>query len=469
MKRKTFKINRIIAVMMLACVFTFAFVWTNPSASEQINGNAQEEPKTVTVVEEQKTVAESETTVNGEISEVVTLRAEKRGSPLINLKDGKRLRTKFVGAESQTQSFINEQAEPLTMTNADLNADGAAELIVGYAGTDGGHLAIYQGNLDSLSARTPQIFEDMKQGNFPEPFLPEAKLVALPVAPDFIGAGDFNRDGQKDIIAAQRGDNRAFLLLGGNRGGYKISFVELTGRVTAMLTENIDPLDNVPDVAFAVAGDGGASLLIYNNSADAFAAPPEVYPLPVPASSLAIGQLDNYAPMDILAAGGGRATIIYGAYPKISERRSEQIENGRGAQVENLIEGFDVTGARIGNFVWDRENLPEIALMSADGSVRILERGKLDKRPFSESELKSRALRHRELIEQQKAVRNLDYQPRQAKSGRERWIESDRFQTSAIGESERASSTTFFTSARMTPLGVEDLLVMDSASRKIHV
>ena len=466
MNRKIFKINRIIAVMLLASVFTFAFVWTNSSASEQLSTGVEKQASTAEI-EGLKTVSEPKTIADGEATEIVTLRAEKRGSPLINLQDGKKLRTKFIGSENETQSLNSSQAR--TMTNADLNADGAADLIVGYAGGSGGHLALYQGNLDTLSARTPEIFEEMKQGRFPAPFLPEARLINLPIAPDYIGAGDFNRDGYKDIVAAERGDSRAFLLLGNSRGNYRLSYVELSGRVTAMLTENIDPSDNAADVAFAVTGETGASVLIYNNATDAFGSEPETYRLAAAATSLAIGQLDSLAPMDILAAGNGKAAIIHGAYPENTDSRTEQTEALRSGQVENLTEGFDAAAVRVGNFVWDRENRSEIALMGGDGSVRILERGKLDKRPFSEAEYKSRQFKHRELMEQEENLRNLNYQPRGTRPAREKWAESDRIQLSAALESDRASSATFFSSARMTPLGVEDLLVVDSASRKIHV
>jgi hypothetical protein len=129
--------------------------------------------------------------------------------------------------------------------------------------------------------------------------------------------------------------------------------------------------------------------------------------------------------MDILAAGNGKVAIIHGAYPENRDSRTEQSAALRSGQVESLTEGFNVSAVRVGNFVWDRENRPEIALLSGDGSIRILERGKLDKRPFTESENKSRIFKHRELMNQEEEIRNLDYQPRTSKPRREKWIESD--------------------------------------------
>ena len=251
MNRKTIKFTyRIAAALLLASIFTFAFVRTRSSASEQVDKGVQN----------QKASAESKSNVVGETPEVAALKAEKRGFPLLNLRDGKKFQTKYVGASGAEQSLGAEQARPLTMTNADLNADGAADLVVGYAnGSGGGHLAFYRGSLDTLSARTPEVFEGMKEGRFPAPFLPETSLIQLPIAPDFVGTGDFNRDGSKDIIAAQRGDDKIYLLVGNNKNSFKSSYIELPGRVTAMLTDNIDPLDNAADIAFAIAG--GRSIL----------------------------------------------------------------------------------------------------------------------------------------------------------------------------------------------------------------
>jgi hypothetical protein len=66
--------------------------------------------------------------------------------------------------------------------------------------------------------------------------------------------------------------------------------------------------------------------------------------------------------------------------------------------------------------------------------------------------------------------RNLNYQPQQAKAVRVKWTEADSFQIAAPLDANRsASSVSFFTSARMTPFGVEDLLVVDSNNHKLHV
>jgi hypothetical protein len=133
MKQKTFIVNRIIAVMLLTSVFTFAFVWSTSSASNQSNDGAVEQSSTAEA-EEPTSFYQPKKNAEKEISPVV-LRAQMRGFPLINLQDGKTLETNFVGSKSATQSFGSAQAR--TMTNADLNLDGAPDLVVGYAGGSG--------------------------------------------------------------------------------------------------------------------------------------------------------------------------------------------------------------------------------------------------------------------------------------------------------------------------------------------
>ncbi len=462
MNRKTFKFaSRVAAAVLLflASVSVFAVVLVHSSSdSEPITASvAKSKPGITTATRNGTFAAEKQT------PEAVTLKAERRGFPLINLRDSKRLDTEFAG-ESPADSLVASSAKPRTLANTDINADSALDLIVGYASGDGssGHLAVYQGSKDTLSATSPEVFKGFQQGEFPAPFLPEARLIKSPVQPDFIGTGDFNRDGSKDIIAAGRNDAKAFLLLGNGAGAFKTTFVELPGQVTAMLADNIDPLDNVADIAFAVNTENGASLVVYRGATDAFGESPDVYPLPAEAASLAIGQLDGNTPMDIVAAVSGKVAIIHGSYP-------DENQSARAGHVEILDQVFDAAAVRVGNFVWDRENLPEIALLSNDGSVRILERGKLDKRMFTEAEFKARALRHRELMKQEEARRNLNYKPQRANKALEKWAETDRIQVSSSLNPVSGSNTAFFTSARMTPLGVEDLLVVDSASRKLNV
>ena len=211
MNRISSKINRSIVLVFAVFVIACAFVWTRSSASERGENKNQ--------TQENSSLAKEKT--DRETSETSPLKTEKRGFPLINLQDGKKLETELIASDGEARTL--GAARPQAMIDADLNLDGAADLIVGYAdGGGAGYLVLHQGSLDTLSARTPEIFEGMKEGRFPAPFLSQAGLIKLPIEPDFIGAGDFNRDGWKDIVVAARGGNSIVLLAGSERGDFAL-------------------------------------------------------------------------------------------------------------------------------------------------------------------------------------------------------------------------------------------------------
>jgi CSLREA domain-containing protein len=471
MNRKTFKFaSRGVAALLLASVSAFALVLTHSSASsEQPIVNAPNQPTNV-----ESKIGSLGAKTDAETPDAITLKAEKRGFPLINLLDGKKLGSELLaGAAAQSRVA----GRPQTMLNADLNLDGASDLIVGYASSNGGHLLVYQGNPDSLSARAPESFEGIKEGRFPAPFLSSAKSVELSIAPDFIGAGDFNRDGYKDIIAAARGANSLVLLAGNANADFSLQTIELPGQVTALLAENIDPADGQPDVAVALSDSNGAWLFVFDNEHNVFAEQPRMYLLPAAATSLALGQLDDSAPMDILAAAGGKAVVIHGSYPEKNESPESQLK-ANAYQVETLNAGLDVAAVRVGHFVWDRENRPEIALLGASGTIQILQRGNIDRRQYSEEEWETYWTKREEQDQIELQRRSADPTNRaiavqtnqkQQRQTAQKWTEADSFQLSSGLNLSGVSAASVFTSARMTTQGVDNLIVADSASRKIKV
>lgn len=389
-----------------------------------------------------------------------TVNAAQRGFPLLNLQDGRKLGTTYRGAATALEGA---QARATAMATADFNQDGAADLVAAYAGGNGGYLAFYRGNLETLSARTPETFEGMKRGQFPAPFAAEANLIAVPVAPDFVGTGDFNRDGAMDVIVAARGDSAVYLLAGNGRGEFKLERVAVNGQIAALLTGNIDPLDNLADVALSLSGGSGAELRVYSGSTNAFDGAPLPYPLPATATSLALGQLDDGAPMDILAAAGTQMVIVHGAYPS-----SGEADNSK--RVEVIDQGFEIGAVRAGNFVWDRDQQSEIALLDPTGTVRILERDGLNKTPYTAAEGKQLWRVRREQLLAQDAAHGQEIAAGAQSSRRYVWSEADRMaNVSAPVDRAVAATPAFFTSIRMTTEPVDDLVVVDSANRKIQI
>src|SRR6185503_5689230 len=60
------------------------------------------------------------------------------------------------------------------------------------------------------------------------------------------------------------------------------------------------------------------------------------------------------------------------------------------SRVERVNVGPSVRGLALGQFTWDRQGRSEIAALTNDGTVHIVQNGKLDTRPFSEAEAAQR-------------------------------------------------------------------------------
>src|SRR5262245_5730631 len=152
--------------------------------------------------------------------------------------------------------------QPLALASGDFDEDGMPDLLSGYASGDAGVIkrrrgniaAVYPGARDTKSAERETIVA---------PFHDAEGVTGLPVAPDFIGAGDFDADGHLDVVVASHGVERLYWLSGDGHGdfGYAQS-VEIPGRVTAMITGEINRADGLADVIVGVNGPGGPQLLV---------------------------------------------------------------------------------------------------------------------------------------------------------------------------------------------------------------
>src|SRR5262249_15734876 len=125
------------------------------------------------------------------------------------------------------------------------------------------------------------------------PFFVPSRAFELPGSPDFLGAGDFDGDGHRDVLAAQRGSSELVLLSGDGLGGFgPWRQLALPGNITALMTGDVNRIDGLADVLVAVNSGGASKLLIYESSSGALNADPETINLPATSPSIAIGQLD---------------------------------------------------------------------------------------------------------------------------------------------------------------------------------
>jgi Concanavalin A-like lectin/glucanases superfamily/Bacterial Ig domain/FG-GAP-like repeat len=401
----------------------------------------------------------------------VSVKAAGRGNAMLHLADGRAMPTTFEAPANLSAVLKQGVAQPRALASADFDADGTADLVIGYSSPRGGVLAFQRGYVGAFSPQNNEEWEGMKRGHFPAPFLPAARAIALPEAVDFIIAGDFNRDGYQDVIVAARGSSALYFIAGGGQHGFgEAERIALPGAVSALAVGDVNRGDGAPDVLVGVSGKA-SQLLVFDSPANPLAAKPTVYPLDGEARSIAVGIIDKDNFADIAVAVGKGVTVIHGA------------ETSQGARIERIEVGTEVSQVALGEFIWDREGKTEIAAMTADGSVHLLAQGLLDRRQYSQSELLAKmADRYKELRHGQEMpealrtklteqYRELGYAetvsalspPTSRDAAALRWIDTEKF--AAAG----GSSQPLLLTAHLSGGSKTDLLVVDPANGRLRV
>jgi hypothetical protein len=317
----------------------------------------------------------------------VSLHAQGRGTPLLNLSDGHDLITEYVGA-GKREVLESHAAQPLALATGDFDEDGVPDLISGFAvnviaGTLGvppasgsGLLTLHRGSVDAIYPNTPEAEQRKVTGRFSgAQFLSPAQVFEAPATPSFLGAGDFDADGHYDVVMATRGNSKLYWMAGDGRGGFgPAQEIELLGSVTALTTGEINRSDGLADIVVGIARTTDthdtAQALVFEGPEGALKHEPEVIPLPAAATSLALGQLDEGSEMDLAAAAGTDLVIVHGRDRCLSLDQEERSRVLR-AKVEHRPMAFSIASLSIGDFSGDY--LSEVALLGDDGVVHILE------------------------------------------------------------------------------------------------
>ncbi len=324
----------------------------------------------------------------------ITVHAAGRGKPYLNFQDGRSMQAIYRGDSALTSALQNGVAQARSLASADFDRNGTPDVLAGYAFNGAGMITLQRGNPDAFAPTDDSVFVRMQQGYDPASLLPDADVYALPVSPDFLVTGTFTHDSEKDVLFAAKG-GALYLMAGdgsGRLGGPQQ--IELPGPVTALAAGEFRAADGFTDVAVGVSGSGGDSLLIFD-AVEGFSNALAQYPLSGPASAIELGGLDDDPFMDVAVAAGSEVLIVHGW------GRKEQV--AAAARAERITVASDLRGLAVGEFAWDRQGRSEIAALSADGTVHIVQNAKLDSRPFSEAEAAQRTrgnLRPQERISQ---------------------------------------------------------------------
>jgi hypothetical protein len=325
----------------------------------------------------------------------ITVHAAKRGRPWINFQDGRELRTTYTATAELKAAGLDVllkqgQAQPSSLTSGDLNKDGFPDLISSYASPDGsGLVTLRYGDPEAFGPQKPETIEGIKNGRFPEPFLAKAIVLSVPEASDFVVSGDFDHDSYQDILTAARGGTTMYLLAGDGSGRFfEPDPISLPGQVTTLIADSIDRFDGYADVAVGVVGAAGSQVLVYAGEQGVFADEPAAFALPAEATALALGQLDDKLPLDLAVAAGNDVVIIHGVGEPTPGSGSAVNPRSaiRNSQLERISFPYFIASVATGDFIPDRDYRMELALLSDDGSVHIMARGRLDTRPVTPEE-----------------------------------------------------------------------------------
>src|SRR5205807_3828541 len=104
-------------------------------------------------------------------------------------------------------AVVSAGAQPLSLTTGDVDEDGIADLLLGYAG----HVSIQRGNLDAFAPQSDASFQAITHGQFPAPFLAQSSRLATPVNPDFIAVGRFTASGHNDLVIAAKSGSALYV------------------------------------------------------------------------------------------------------------------------------------------------------------------------------------------------------------------------------------------------------------------
>jgi hypothetical protein len=140
----------------------------------------------------------------------------------------------YHGPPALVDALNGGEAHARALGRADLDTDGAPDLVVGYASHGAGIVTIQRGNRDAFAPKQQSVFEQMQRGSDPESFSADARAVRVPELVSYVQAGEFNRDKRPDVLAAARGGG-LYLLAGDGHGGLgPAKAVALPGPVTTL-------------------------------------------------------------------------------------------------------------------------------------------------------------------------------------------------------------------------------------------
>lgn len=434
----------LVAVAIISTAFFFAFNNDFLSKAETIPNRASSGATQNVKISEKPYQSDAET---------IKRESQDDSRDFVNFQNGRVLKTDALADVFTAQGINLAQVTAVSVATDDFNADGYPDLVCGYAASEGGFLLVYFGDEQAFSPSNKNVIRDIADNlNFPAPFK-TTMFIKLSDAPDFLFAGDFNRDGSKDILTAARGGQVLNLIANEGENLTPQQPINVGGVISTVAAGRKNLTDDFADV-FVGINDG--RILIYEAKETIFEQTPSVRSLYAPAKQILLNNLDEDGAADLAIISDGRLFISHGDDALL--RKDGGYLDPRAGQIEAVDLPFVVNNLTLGEFVWDREARTEIAVIGDDGAIRILTRGTLDTRPFSETEIREKRLLLQEIRDGRRSADSTARIPQEI-SG---WILAEEI-------SGGAASASLLLNARSSALPNDDLLLLNGASRRIKV
>lgn len=309
-----------------------------------------------------------------------------RGYRLIETDEAGSLSRSFDATASRGSASFS----PIASASADFDEDGAADLITASAVSQSGRLTLYRGNLDSIYPNSVEAQRRRATGEFTDsPFMPSPIVFEARERPDFLEAGDFDRDGHQDLLTASRGSQAVFLFPGDGKGRFgDARRFDLAGKVTALAAGEVNVRDGMIDVVIGVAQPDGAHALIFDGREGLLEANPERIGLPAEATFIALGQLDDMNlgserkkssirdfqkrteplyPLDLVVASDTNLLIVRGR-----DKRQPRGQATMQPAMKRVSLPTKITSLSLGDF--NADDRAEIALLDAQGMISLVRR-----------------------------------------------------------------------------------------------
>lgn len=360
----------------------------------------------------------------------------------------------YSGKPATVQALASGQLKPLALTTGDLDGDGVEDLVAGYASANGGVLVIHRGNLDAFAPQSHASWQAIGEGRFPSPFLPQAKAIDLPEAPDFLAIGNFTGDGHLDVVVGARGSHTLYILANDGKGDLLApQAIGLSGGLTSLGTTHFDSATAYSHIVAGTSAQTGALLSIFEGTPSGINVIATAA-LRAPPTSLAFGSLGGDSFPDVAVVAGGELQIVHG-------RDVHAARVGQGSsdlQAETVSMPFTAASVAVGSFLQDRAARLQMAVLGTDGSVHIVTRAGLDPRPWSLTELQSRRRAR------------LNHQPDPlavAVDAAEGWQVAESFP--GVVSVANANQPPILFRTRISSRGSDDVMVLDSNLAQVHV